>query len=521
MRPFPSFPTLLFLAAAGMPASAQFIHGRVLDPLGAPVAGVNINAENNGSGGDPDLFNDGTNALGFFTTTVDPAGTYDFVFIPPSGGNLTVVTLADLTVPALGTLELGDVTLPFGAVVTGTVRDQAGLPLNAVNLDVLDPATGDQLYTPGDMTDATGAFSIVVPFGTWDLTFSATAGTGAGLLAPKLVNATFTANTGLGTVTLVPGFTLSATVLKPNLTGVLNADLDLFETAGGAKLYTPGDNTNAAGFVDVVVPAGTFDVEIAAPFANKLVSKTVAGVVVAGTTSLGIHVLQAGQILQGSVTNGANQPLAGVDVDVFVSSTGLEVTLSGDNTSATGTYAVIVPGSTTIDVEFEPPYSLPYGSQTVLNVPVTTVTKVQNGVLPDLPFHVPYGVGLAGSGGVVPLLGSSGGAPRFGNPDWALELSGALGGTTSVMLVGFGPASLPFKQGTLLVDIFGGPGLMIFLPVFGTPGAAGAGFFTLPAPVPTEPLYAGLTWYSQFLVQDPGAPAGWAMTNGVAVTWLP
>jgi hypothetical protein len=39
--------------------------------------------------------------------------------------------------------------------------------------------------------------------------------------------------------------------------------------------------------------------------------------------------------------------------------------------------------------------------------------------------------------------------------------------------------------------------------------------------VPTDPLYTGLTWYSQFLVQDPGAPAGWAMTNGVAVTWLP
>lgn len=521
MLPRLSVLSLVLLAAAAPPAAAQFIHGRVVDPQGAGVSGVNINAENNGSGGDPDLFNDGTDAAGFFTTTVDPAGTYDFLFIPPAGSGLVVLTLADTTVPPVGTLELGDLVLQPGAVVTGTVKNQAGAGLNAVNIDVLDPSTGEILFTPGDLTDASGAFSLTVPFGAWTLTFQTTAGTGPAVLAPVTLDVDLSASTSLGTVTLPPGFMLSATILKPNLTGVLDADLDVFDALTGAKLLTPGDNANAAGFVDVVVPAGTFDVEIAAPFANKLVGQTVAGVAVAGNTSLGVIQLQAGQILQGTVKNGSNLPLAGVDVDVFVSSTGLQVTLSNDNTSATGAYAVIVPSNTTIDVDFEPPYSLPYGSQTVLGVPVTTVTKVQNGVLPSLPFHVPYGAGLAGSGGFVPVLGSSGGAPRFGNPDWALELSQALGGSTSVMLVGFGPASLPFKQGTVLVDLFGGPGLMIFLPVFGTPGAAGAGFFTLPAPVPEEPLYAGLTWYSQFLVQDPGAPAGWAMTNGVSVTWLP
>ncbi len=511
---------LVLLAATTAPVAAQVIHGRVLDPQGVPVAGVNIDASDS-NGDEPDLINDGTDALGFFTTTVDPAGTYDFFFKPPAGGSLIVLTLPNLAVPGSGTLELGNLTLPEGAVVTGTVRDQAGQGLPAINIDVLDPVTGDALLTPGDLTDALGNFSIVVPLGAWSLTFSATGGTGAGTLAPKKLDVSLSADTNLGSITLVPGFVLSATILKPNLTGVLDADLDIMDSSSGEQLYTPGDNANAAGFVDLVVPAGTFDVEIAAPFANKLVGKTVAAVAVAADTSLGVIQLQAGQILQGSVKDGANQPLAGVDVDAFVVATGLELTLSGDNTSATGTYAVIVPNSTTIDVEFEPPYSMPYGSQTVLNVVVTTVTKVQNGVLPDLPFHTPYGVGLAGSGGFVPLLGSSGGAPRFGNPDWALQLSQALGGTTSVMLAGFGPASLPFKQGTLLVDIFGGPGLIIFLPVFGTPGVAGAGFFTLPAPVPTNPLYTGLTWYSQFLVQDPGAPAGWAMTNGVSVTWLP
>jgi hypothetical protein len=438
--------SLVFLAAAAPPAAAQFIHGRVVTPQGAGVAGVNINAENDGSGGDPDLFNDGTDAAGFFTTTVDPAGTYDFLFIPPAGSGYVVLTLADTVVPPVGTLELGNLVLQPGALVTGSVKNQAGAGLNAVNIDVLDPATGDMLFTPGDLTDALGNFSLTVPFGAWTLTFQTTAATGGGTLAPATLDVDLAASTSLGTITLPPGFVLSATILKPNLTGVLDADLDVFDSTTGVQLLTPGDNANAAGFVDVVVPAGTFDVEVSAPFANKLVGQTVAGVAVSGNSSLGVIQLQAGQILQGTVKNGANQPLAGVDVDVFVASTGLQVTLSNDNTSATGAYAVIVPGSTTIDVDFEPPYSMPYGSQAVPNVVVTTVTKVQNGVLPDLPFHVPYGTGLAGSGGFVPLLGSSGGAPRFGNPDWALELSQALGGTTSVMLAGFGPASRPSSR---------------------------------------------------------------------------
>lgn len=513
----PRVPLLTLLLAAATPASAQFIHGRVVDPQGAGLAGVNINAENNGSGGDPDLFNDGTDASGFFTTTVDPAGTYDFLFIPPAGSGLVVKVLADVSVPALGTVQLGNVALEDGALVTGTVRDTLGNPVAGANLDVVDPATGDVLFTPGDTTNALGQIVLTVPFGDWTLHVIPSGSS----LAPKSLALAAATDVSLGNVVLAPGFVLSATILKPNLTGVANADLDVFDALTGAQLLTPGDNADAAGFVDVVVPAGSYDVEVSAPFALKLVGKTVAGVAVAGPTSLGLVQLQAGQVLQGTVRNAALQPLAGVDVDVTVSSSGLDVTLSGDNTSASGTYAVIVPSNTTIDVEFEPPYSLPYGSQTVAGVAVASVTKVQNGTLPDLPFHVAYGAGLAGTGGFVPLLGSSGGAPRFGNPDYALELAQALPGATTFLLVGFLPASLPFKQGTLLVDTFSGPGLIIALPVLGPPGVPGAGVFTLPAPVPSEPLFAGLTWYAQHVVQDAGAAGGFAMSNGVSVTWLP
>jgi hypothetical protein len=59
------------------------------------------------------------------------------------------------------------------------------------------------------------------------------------------------------------------------------------------------------------------------------------------------------------------------------------------------------------------------------------------------------------------------------------------------------------------------------VPLSGPPNVAGAGAFTLPAPVPTTASFAGFTWYSQVIVKDAAAPQGYAMSNGMAVTWCP
>ncbi len=517
LRAFPSVPSLALLLALVAPARADLITGQVVNASGVGIAGVNINADNLGSGGDPDLFNDGTDALGFFSTTVTPGGTFDFLFIPPDGSGYAVKTLKDVTVA--GTLNLGQVTLAVGATLTGQVRNTLGQPLAGINFDVMDQATGEIQYTSNDVTDAFGNFSFVAPMGSWDLSLQSTLATGA-QMAPQLLPQTLTGNVNLGVITMQAGFSLSGTVLKPNFAGVAGADIDVLD-AGGNQLYTPGDNTGATGFVDVIVPAGTFSIKICPPLANKLVTKLVTGVVVAGATGFGTVQLQAGQILSGTVTNLLGQPLANVDVDARFSLTGVDIPLCDDNTNAAGVYQVVVPNSNTIKVIFTPTYDVPYGSQTIASVVITTVNVVQNGVLPNCPFHTAYGAGLAGLGGFVPLLGSSGGAPRLGNPNWAIHVSQGRGGATSFLIVGVAPTALPFKGGSLLVNIFSLPGLVLTLPLSGPAGVAGAGAFTLPAAVPPAPSGAGFTWYAQVVVKDAAAPIGYAMSNGMSVTWCP
>ena len=67
-----------------LPTAADNLIGRVVDSNGVGVVGVDIDVDNLGSGGDPDIFNDGTDAQGFFNVTLPP-GQYVVRFTPPMG----------------------------------------------------------------------------------------------------------------------------------------------------------------------------------------------------------------------------------------------------------------------------------------------------------------------------------------------------------------------------------------------------------------------------------------------------
>jgi len=123
---------------------------------------------------------------------------------------------------------------------------------------------------------------------------------------------------------------------------------------------------------------------------------------------------------------------------------------------------------------------------------------------------LPYGAGLAGSGGVVPELRGLF-APCPGQHA-GLELVGLLGGSAGSLAWGAVPASLPFKQGALLVSV-GPPGGLI--PLFFPGAGPGGGALTLSFTLPNTAALTGLSIFMQGLAADPGAPAGISMTNGL------
>ncbi|MCI0589701.1 MAG: hypothetical protein L0323_23030 [Planctomycetes bacterium] len=120
----------------------------------------------------------------------------------------------------------------------------------------------------------------------------------------------------------------------------------------------------------------------------------------------------------------------------------------------------------------------------------------------------PYGIGLAGSGGVIPALEGTG-IPLAGSAV-SVDLTGGLGGATGVLAVSLASASIPLVGGTILVDL--ASAFFFPLALAGPGGVPGAGTASLGFVVP--PL-AGLEAFFQAGVLDAGAAAGIALSNGL------
>jgi hypothetical protein len=486
-------------------AKADLITGTLVTSTGQPVAFGNIDAKFVSGGGNPTLVNAGTNALGQFSTTI-PAGMFELTFTPPQGVAGLLLTLDNVSVA--GTVNLGTLALPPAFVVSGVCQNSAGSGVANVNLDVID-AGGNNIDLKYDSTDVLGNFALAVPPGPIELRFDASAIAGQSL-ASKALELNLASNTSIGTVTLPPGLTLAGIVKNSSAIAVFDADIDVFDGLG-QKLYTPNDNTTASGTFIVKVPAGTYRVEICPPFANHLVSTAVPSVVVSGPTSLGTLTLQGGVVLSGTVKDQLNVAVPNADIDLYVAGTQTAVVLCDDNAASNGAYQVIAPlGS--FDVVFTPPgYSLPLSKQHVNGVVISGNT-VLNGVLPACPFSTSYGVGLAGTGGSIPLLSSVGGAPRVGNPGYAWRLSQGLGNSFGVLGVGFGQLALPLFGGTVWIDIFQ-PYTTFALFV----GAAGTATKLLPVPI--TPGLVGISVDAQYFGLDAGAVQGISMSNGLQTTF--
>ncbi|MGH7150325.1 MAG: hypothetical protein ACREIU_06495, partial [Planctomycetota bacterium] len=121
-----------------------------------------------------------------------------------------------------------------------------------------------------------------------------------------------------------------------------------------------------------------------------------------------------------------------------------------------------------------------------------------------------YGTGLAGTGGMIPILGGVG--PFRSGYACETRITGAVGGALAVFAIGDQPANIPIAGGTLLTTVQ----VLFGFPLGGTPGAAGEGNATIPWAA--GPAMVGLTLYQQVGVLDPVAPQGISLSNGLRYT---
>ncbi len=509
--------SLLTLALFSLPAQADFITGRVVDSFGVGVPGVDIDVKNLGSGGTPPIFNDGTDALGNFVTTV-PAGLYRVSFtppIPPLSSHL-VTEVEDVII--VGTKNMGTITLPPGVLISGLIRDPAGFPLAGVNLDVIDLTTGDNLILPGDLSNAFGEFTIAAPASAIELRLNPSGVLGQ-TLAPTAFLLQPTEALSVGTVSLKPGFRISGIVVGPGMIPFEDADFDISMAGSGVELYTPDDNTDVNGAFSIVVPAGHFRAALCPVNGEQLVGQVINDISVTADVSLGLLQMEAGFLLSGVVRAFDGSPVAGADVDVDRPG-GAPVHLCADSSDAIGAYSVVVPAGI-LDVEFDPPgFSLPLGRQSIPAVSVVGNTPL-DASLPSCPLGISSGTGSPGTGGIVPGLTPIGGAPRAGNSAYGLEVTGALGGSTSVLSLSFPSSSsarFPFKP-KVFIPLSPLPGgfRTKTQTLSGALGVAGVGSTVYSMPV--DQSMVGISITAQAWVFDPNGVGSIARTNFLAVNF--
>ncbi len=504
----------LAVASVAQPALAQTLSGRLVDANGFGVAGVDIDLKAQGGGSDPTLSQDFTDANGYFTTSVTPAGTYRVEFIPPAPPASSSMYLRLDNVAVSGATNLGTIALPQGIALSGRCVDAFGAPLAGVNLDITN-AAGADVNLVHDTSDANGFFAVAAPAGAIRVDFDSRPVIGP-LVAPQRRALTLSAPTTMPNVVHPPGFVLSAFVKRQsNNAAVAGLDVDVFDSASQVELYTPDDTTDALGFFDTVVPAGVFDIRFDAPAGSGLASLELASRVVTTTTFLGTQLLPPGFTLSGVVTSNTGAPQNGVDIDVHVVSTGASVYLGSDNTNAAGQYSVVVPAGT-YRVDFSPPYSVPLAGAQVPSL-VVSANKVQNATLPSCPFFSTVGVGAPGLGAITPQISASGGAPRLGNSDYTLHVSQGRGGAFAIVFYSTNPASNPLPSPmqvqapmTRRIVALSGP--------LGVPGA-GAAAFSLP--IPQDPFLAGNLLRAWFRIRDGAAVSGLSSTNELRATICP
>lgn len=116
-----------------------------------------------------------------------------------------------------------------------------------------------------------------------------------------------------------------------------------------------------------------------------------------------------------------------------------------------------------------------------------------------------FGVGCAGSGGVIPVAGTAGGAPSVGNASFAVNVGDAPASQPGFLIVGFSRddwdgVPLPFA-----LDGAGLPGCRLFVSgdKFLNIATDASGARTVAAPIPADLALVGGTVFVQWYVSDP------------------
>ena len=237
------------------------VTGTVQNGAGTGLAGVEIEVTNVLTGDRVRINNSSTGVGGTFSILL-PEGPMELAFVPtPASGVAPLVAEIDVAAPP-ATTAAGTFTLPTSGTVTGTVVDGGGLAVNGVDLDFAISASGVSVDSIDDNSDPTGAFSVVVPEDTYDITLRPSFA--SGLVPVREESVLVSGTTALGTITLESGNALTG-VVTDGVLPIRGVEVTLVDTVSGLEVPVFGNRTRGDGSYALRQVSGTYDVTFTPP----------------------------------------------------------------------------------------------------------------------------------------------------------------------------------------------------------------------------------------------------------------
>jgi hypothetical protein len=345
----------------------KYVSGRVVGTDGVGVAGVNIRLVSPAGAVPVNLEDSGTNPDGTFTTLVDP-GIWDVGVVPTLASRKAPVLFPD-QVLTTSDVNLGNVVVPPGRLLTCSVTDAAGFPIANGSIMVRTSPGRDKMYLPSNNTSAAGVASIIVPDGTYDVI----------ACPPSAQVATYATNTLYGRVVagadqVLPNFALpsakpfTAKIVDSNGANVVGADIDVdwAQPPLYPRIETPNDATSALGTFTVYVPTGLQRLTVQPSIASKLIPIRIDSLTVgASGIDMGTLVCRNGHWVDVTVLDGVSGlPLVGANVSLYSVQTGARLVTVNSTAGATGLVRLVA-DTTLYTLKVIPPVA---GLDTILAV---------------------------------------------------------------------------------------------------------------------------------------------------------
>lgn len=329
-----------------------FVSGTVLDVSLQAVVGADLDFDVSSTELRLTTPNDNTDNNGDYLVVV-PTGIYNITVEPVVTDRLVAKRIFSIPV---NHDTVVDFNLQTGLSLSGTVTGPGGA-VNVCDIDVIDAVTLAKLVTPGDKTDGVGFYEVIVPSGNFEMHFQPPV---ASNLASLIKTGVHVGQDTVVNATVQSGVLLQGTI-QSNTGGLVDAcDIDLFNSSTQASVLAAGDKTNFNGAYQMIVLANTYDLEFEAPKSRRLKAKRLTGQVVSSPQTLNVT-LDTGLSVGGVIT-GSGLPVANVNVDAIIESSGQNTFQPGDQSTASGAYEIII-GFVPHTLAFFPPVSTGFAAR--------------------------------------------------------------------------------------------------------------------------------------------------------------